>query len=139
MPRSALRFDCRSRLGITTRHRAGLVGSDPERTDSLAPGDTPRRGDDDGERDSRDHVVEPACLRGRARDQRPGRRCACCGSRLPVHLAVFFRQCFVLWSQGRTLPFDSVVSEEAVPLGCSIPDNSFMCLMRLFGRMSVQC
>jgi hypothetical protein len=139
MLRSVLRFDCRSRLGITTRHRAGLVGSDPERTDSLGLCDTLRREDDKGERDARDHAVEPACLRGRVRDPAAEPPLRVCGSRMPVHLAVFFRQCLVLWSQGRTLPFDSVVSEEAVPLGCSRPDNSFMCSTRLFGRMSVQC
>ena len=132
-----------SRLGITTRHRAGLVGSGSrERCDSLGRSrHSSARGRQWGDASSRDHVVERRLSAGgRTRDRRPGRRCALlwiANARSP--LAVFFCQCFVLWSQGRTLPFDSVVSEEAVPLGCSLPDNSFMCSMRLFGRMSVQC
>src|ERR1700704_2219933 len=62
MLRLALRFDCRARLGITTRHRAGLVRPGPETVDSLGTRVALRRGDDNRERGSRHHVVEQASL-----------------------------------------------------------------------------
>src|SRR6185436_7889256 len=56
------RFDCRARLGFTTRHRRGLVRPGPESVDPLGAPAALRGWDDNRERGSRHHVVERASL-----------------------------------------------------------------------------
>src|SRR3954470_19560199 len=58
----ALRFNCRARLGFTTRHRRGLVRLGPESIDPLGAPAALRDRDDNRERGSRHHAVEQASL-----------------------------------------------------------------------------